>query len=275
MVCTGWLRGVLVNFNPIAVVLRPIRALGGSWFSWQSMLWPRSVLVLDDTNARSPFYYSVFSSIRATVNAGAGSAVNLYTEGLDLMRFRDADYENDLQHILELKYHDRPIGVIVTIGPGALEYMLRRRSALWPAVPIAFALVDQPTAASLKLPADVTGHVMKLSLADMLTAARAIVPDLRTIVFVGDPLENHIVFRRWQDALPAATEGVETLDLSGLKMPELRQRVARLPDHAAILYTGIHSDDEGHVYDANSALSLVAETANRPIIVASENQIGR
>jgi signal transduction histidine kinase len=236
---------------------------------------PRSILVLDDASARSPFYDAVFSSIRTIVNAEARSPVNLYTDSLDLTRFGGADYERGLQHILEVKYRDRPIGVIVTIGPNALDYVLRRRSALWPAVPVAFALVDEPTAASLNRPADVTGYVMKLRLADMMTAARAIVPDLRTVVFVGDPLEEHAVFRHWKDEIPAVTEGVETIDLSGLRMRELRQRVAGLPDHSAILYTGIHSDGEGQLYDSAYALSLVAETANRPIVVTSENQIGR
>lgn len=38
---------------------------------------PRSMLVLDDANVRSPFYYEVFSRLRAVVNASAGPPVDL------------------------------------------------------------------------------------------------------------------------------------------------------------------------------------------------------
>jgi len=235
---------------------------------------PRSILVLDDGNAKAPFYYEAFARLRAIVNARAGSPVNLYTESLDLTRFRGADYERNLRQIFEVKYRDRPIGAIVTIGSSALDYALRWRSALWPAVPVAFTMVDEPTAERLNLPPDVTGYLMKLRFADAMTAARAVVPDLKAVALVGDPLENQTIYRRWKDEIPAAAEGVEIIDLTGLKMREVRQRVATLPERTAILYTGIYSDGEGTFYVPALALSLVAETANRPIVVTSENEVG-
>ena len=58
-------------------------------------------------------------------------------------------------------------------------------------------------------------------------------------------------------------------------MRELRKRVATLPDHTAILYTSIYSDGEGTFYPPADALALVAETANRPIVVPTETFVGR
>jgi ABC-type uncharacterized transport system substrate-binding protein len=108
-----------------------------------------------------------------------------------------------------------------------------------------------------------------------MTVARAVVPDLKTVAFVGDPVENQTIYRHWKDEIPAAIKGLQTIDLSGLPLRQVRQRVASLPDHAAILYTGIYSDSEGAVYVPAAALSLVAETANSPIVVTSETEIGR
>jgi signal transduction histidine kinase len=235
---------------------------------------PRSILVVDDANAKAPFYYELFSRLRAIVNAETGSPVSLYTESLDLTRFGSADYERSLQQPFEVKYGDRPIGVVVAVGSGALDYVLRWRPVLWPNVPVAFAMVDEPTAARLNPPPDVTGYLMKLRFADAMTAARAVVPYLKAVALVGDPLENQTIYRHWKDEIPAATEGVEIIDLTGLKMREVRERVATLPERTAILYTGIYSDGEGTSYVPAIALSLVAQTANRPIVVTSENEVG-
>jgi signal transduction histidine kinase len=235
---------------------------------------PRSILVIDDANAKAPFYYEVYSRLRAIVNARANAPVSLYTESLDLTRFRGADYEQSLRQLLQAKYRDRPIGLIVTIGSSALEQVLGWRPTLWPSIPVVFGLVDEPTVARLNLPSDVTGFFIKLRFADMMSVARAVVTDLGAVALVGDPLENQTLYRHFKDEIPAATTGVEVIDLTGLKMREVRARVATLPERTAILYTGIYSDGEGTNYVPAVALSLVAGSANRPIVVTSENEIG-
>ena len=236
---------------------------------------PRSLLVLDDSNVRSPFYYEVFSRLRTTVNASTGPPVNIYAESFDLTRFSGHAYENGLQQFLRAKYGDKPIGVIIAIGSAALDCVLRWRSTLWPGVPVVFGFVDEPTVARLSPPPDVTGDVVKLRFADMMTAARAVVPDLKGVVFVGDPLERQTVYRHWKEEIPKATMGLQIVDLRGLKMRELRQRVASLPDHTVILYTGVYSDGEGTFYVPAEALTLIAMSANRPLVGTAETELGR
>ena len=236
---------------------------------------PRSMLVLDDGNVRSPFYYEVFSRLRATVNVSAGPPVTIYAESLDLTRFTGQAYEEGLQNYFQVKYRDRPIGVIVAVGSAALDYVLHWRSTLWPGVPVVFGFVNEPTVARLNPPPDVTGSTVKLRFADMMTAARAVVPDLKGIAFVGDPLERQTVYRHWKDEIPSATMGLQIIDLTGLRMRDLRQRVASLAEHTAILYTGVYSDGEGTFYVPAEALALIAMTANRPIVSTAETELGR
>jgi signal transduction histidine kinase len=231
---------------------------------------PRSILVLDQSDLRGPFYYEVFSGLRSAVNASPGAATTIYAEDLDLSRFTGRDYEESLQAHFGVKYRDKPVGVLVAIGSATLEYVLRRRAELWPGVPVVFAMVDEPTVARLKPPPDVTGRIMKLRFEDMMVAARAVVPELKRIAIVGDPLERQTVWRHFVEEIPAATGDVEVIDLIGLPMRELRKRVAVLPDHSAILYTSIYSDGEGTYLPPSHAVGLVAEVANRPIVVTAE-----
>ena len=57
-------------------------------------------------------------------------------------------------------------------------------------------------------------------------------------------------------------------------MRELRKRVAVLPDRTAIVYTAIYSDGEGTYYPPADAVALIAQVANRPIVVSAETFLG-
>src|SRR5207249_5715431 len=53
----------------------------------------RSILFLDQSEARGPFYYQVFSEFSAVVNADIRLHTTLYAESLDLSRFNGARSE--------------------------------------------------------------------------------------------------------------------------------------------------------------------------------------
>jgi signal transduction histidine kinase len=230
----------------------------------------RSILVLDQSEARGPFYYQVFSGLRSVLTADTQSHTTLYSENLDLSRFDGPAYEESLRRHLKEKYRDRRIGVVVAIGAAALELVLRWREELWPGVAVVFALVEEMDFARLRLPVDVTGSIVRLPLVDSIKAARAVVPDLDSLVFVGAPWDRQILFRNWKDEIPTAAAGLNVTEIIGLTMAETRKRVEALPAHSAILYSAMYSDGEGNFYPPATALKLIADKANRPIIVAAE-----
>jgi len=231
---------------------------------------PRSILVLDQSELRGPFYYQLFSGLSEVVSKETRSPTTLYAENLDLSRFSGAAYEQSLQRYLKEKYRDRPIGVVVTMGAATLELVLRWRGELWPGTPVVFALVDELDFARLKPPPDVTGTIVKLRLADSIAVARAVIPELKTIVLIGDQWDRQVVFRNWKHELPVAAAGLNVVEIVGQTMREIRSRVAELPEDSVILYSAVHSDGEGTFYPPATALGLIAEKASRPIIVAAE-----
>src|SRR4051812_7760922 len=154
-------------------------------FSLAAESLPRSILVLDQSDVRGPFYYQIFSALRSTVNASPGAPVSIYVESLDLSRFGGPAYEQSLQADFGGKYQNKPIGVLVAIGDSSLEYVLRWRTTLWSGVPVVFSMVDEKTFARLSPLPGVTGSIMKLRLVDMIISARAVVPELKQVAFVG------------------------------------------------------------------------------------------
>ena len=236
---------------------------------------PRSILVLEQSDVRGPFYAAIYSGLQSEVNASATSPVTIYVENLDLSRFTGPEYEQSLRAHLEVKYRNTPVGIIVTVGPIALDYALRWRAELWPGIPIVFAFVDEATIAGLNLPDDVTGRITRLRLQDMVAVARAVVKGLRRVAIVGDRFETQPVFRHFKDELPAVAAELEVIDLTGLPMAELRKRVAALPDDAAILYTALFSDGARVFFRPVDALAMIAEVANRPIVISIETFLDR
>jgi signal transduction histidine kinase len=235
----------------------------------------KSILLLNESRFRAPLYEQIFSKLRASLNENPLDPVTVYAESLDFDRFGGPAYEQSLSRHLGAKYHDKSIGVVVAIGATTLDYVLRFRATLWPGVPVVFSMVDEATFARLNPPPDVTGTLVKLRPEDTVFAARRVVPNLKRLVLLGESSERQTIFRAFKERLAQAATGLEVIDLSGLPMRSLQERVAALPARSAILYTNIYSSGDGSYYTPSDALAVVAEKATAPIIVANEALVGR
>lgn len=255
----------------IAGLVFLLTALGYQAVAAQAL--PRSVLVLDPSDARGPFYNEIFSSVRSVLNATTGAPVTLYAESLSLARFNGAEYEANLRSHFRLKYRDHQIGVVIAVSSVLLDFALRNRTELWPGAAVVFAMAEEPALDGRKLPIDVTGRGIRLRLEDMVVAARSLVADLSTVAIVGDSLRRGL-WRHFEEELPAATAGLAVIDLTGLKLKDVMARVASLPDRSAILYTGIYSDGQGSYLTPADAVAQIAQSANRPIVVTAETFVG-
>src|SRR4051794_39343224 len=255
--------------------------VAAAWLVFSSALFPgallaepqqeqqQSVLLLDQSSAALPFNTALASSIRLTINATSKSPVSFYFENLDANRFFGAEYEKNFVNFLKAKYRNRPIDVVIAVGVSAFDFMTRQREQIWPStsVPVVFAAIDEATFASLTLPANATGATMQLTLQDMVKVARMIVPSLKTVAIVGDPLERQTFYRHFKDELPAIGEELEIVSLMNLPMADLRSRLAALSEDTAVIYTGIYYDGEGVSYIPAELVPQIAEWANRPVVV--------
>jgi len=235
---------------------------------------PRSVLYLDENDPGLPFAQGISAAFRAALNARSAERIAVYAENLDLVRSSGPRYEEILKTYLREKYRDRPIGVIATIGPAALTFMLRARPELWPDVPAIFASVDPETAAQVQIPVGVTGLVRRQTVRDSVSVARALMPNLKRIALVGDRLERQNFRRHFEEEIPLLAAEVEIIDLTGLPMVELRKRVATLPEDTVIYFTTLTFDGDRPAYISRDALVSIAEVANRPIVVDLEPNVG-
>jgi signal transduction histidine kinase len=235
---------------------------------------PLSVLVLDQSASLRPWSTAIIKALQTTTSGSSAKAISYYVEHLDLYEFYSPRYEDNLRNHFSDKYRDKSIGLILSIGPDALDLALKLRAAVWPAVPVAFTAVDEEAVSKNRLPPRTTGIVIRRTLGTMVKAAQAVVPNLKRLALVGDRFEQHVYDRRFAEELPVVSKDFEIIELLGLPVREVRQRVAALPDDSGILYFGINADQEARYTSAVEVLPLIAEAANRPIIVDAETEIG-
>lgn len=234
---------------------------------------PRSILYLDQSDLHGPFYYQIFTAFRAQVTADGKPGTALYAEDLDLSHFTGDAYREALRQLLKEKYRDKPIGVVVAVGSDTLELVLQWRAELWPDVPVVFTMIEKSGFQRLKPPPDVTGSFAELKLTDAIATARAVVPDLENVFLVGGSWQSQVVFHDWKNEIGAATSKPRVTDLTGLSIDEARNRVASLPERSAIIYSATYADRDGGFYPPATALSRIAEVANRPIFVGAETLV--
>jgi signal transduction histidine kinase len=235
---------------------------------------PRTVLVLDQSIPYTEHFAKLFKSFQTTLKADPRGPITIYSESLEYSHFRGPEYDSLLHTFIKEKYRSKPIGVIVADGFDALQFAVRLRTDLDPAIPIVFSNVDDGTTTHVSLPPNVTGMTIKRAIGHALVTAKALVPGLKRIAVVGDPLEEQTYRRHYTNDLLAIDKDVELIDLTGLPIDELRKRVATLPQDAAIFYTMLSVGSGGARYDPNDALALVAEVANRPIVIDLETRLG-
>jgi ABC-type uncharacterized transport system substrate-binding protein len=259
------------------LLLRITTILIASLFSTVTLaadLVPQTVLVVHQSIPYTEYFNKLFASFRSTLKAGSDIGVTIYSEGLGHRHFNSPEYDSLVHGFIREKYRSRPISVIVADGFDAMQFVVSLRTELDPAIPIVFSSIDDNSASQFKLLPNVTGTTIRPTIRHVLITAKALVPGLRRIAVVGDPLGEQIYRRHYKKELRAIDVGVEFIDLTGLPMNELRQRVATLPEDAAIFFTSLSVGSGEARYDPNDALALVAEVANRPIVIDQETRLG-
>src|SRR5262249_43688390 len=151
------------------------------------------------------------------------------------------------------KYRNEKIDLVVAFGSKALDLMLQLQPRLWPNVPMVFSVVDEPTLAGRTLPPNVTGLTWRGTIRDQVALARPILPGLAHVVVVGDAPERQFVRNRVREDMTALAGEIDVIDLTALRMGELKQRVRALPPASAIIYIGLTSDADGVVYTSYDA----------------------
>src|SRR5262245_8900811 len=236
---------------------------------------PRTILFLDEDTPIYRWLRQISEAFYATIKSESANPPFVFIENLGIDAYDTEDHFNILRSHFREKYRNKAIGVIVSNASRYLSFTLRLRDEVWPGTPVVLAGIQERRAARLSLPSNVTGFTFRHQLHDIVATADALIPGLKRIVLAGSRIEPGVWRQDFLDDLPDVRARFEVIDLTGLPLAELRQRLTALPDDSAVVYVGFSTDVTGERYLPNEASQLVAEAANRPTFVDSETFIGK
>lgn len=237
---------------------------------------PRGALILEADDAMRPAYVEFFRTFRSAVVAELNGPMALYAENFDIARLDRPGYIDELFDWHCRKYRGRDLRVIVPIGGPAYAYAVRWRDACSPGTPIVFANVTNEALARIGRPPGVTGLTQSTDLGEVVRVAFDLLPATRRIAVVGGPTDVDVYSHDFLVSARAMYAGrAEILDLTGLPMPTLLERVAALPADAIVAYTSLLTDGSGRTFDPTDAAHMVARAANVPTFGLTTTQLGR
>src|SRR5688572_12215000 len=136
----------------------------------------KRVLVIFDENKDYAGLALLDRSISSTLKTHAKSPVEVYTEYMDVTRFRDEGYELRLRDFYRQKYAGKKMDLVMAVMGPSLDFALRHGAELFPNVPMVFCGIDRRELKGRELPRDVTGIVVKREFKPTLELAMRIHP---------------------------------------------------------------------------------------------------
>lgn len=227
----------------------------------------RHVLVLYSQDGLTvPAYRMLHEAMKAVFDAGSKEQIYLFNECLDLSLFPDEVDQRRLAEFYHAKYARAHIDVVVAVTLPALSFALQHRETAFAGLPVVFCLLTADDVSALGRSPNVTGVALHFDIARTIEIAGKIQPGLKHLAVVAGtgPTDRYLVpvARR---AFAAFEGKLEWMDLTGLPMGDLLERVSRLPAATAILFLTLEQDGAGNQFVSVEAQQLVSRAANAPL----------
>jgi transcriptional regulator with GAF, ATPase, and Fis domain len=256
---------------------RPKNAIILAFLIWLSFGWPadaadtdriatKRVLAIIFGQEGWPFTVALVQSLRSNLYSASPYPVELNTEFADRFRYTDTVYLQKFTDLLHHKYSQPPMEVVLGLGDEAADLVAKYGAALFGNVPMITLTTNpdfqkdstvKPYLRNLVYGFDVLGQVILIG---------KLLPEARHLFIVsGSSQTDRGGARLVRENLRNYHGPLEVVYLSDMSKEALLAKVARLPEHAVVLYTSFINDAEGKTFVSRDVVSEIAQTANAPV----------
>jgi len=236
----------------------------------------RHVLLLFDERTELPGLSILNADFLHSLRSASSEPVEIYTEEMDLSRFKSDTYFARFRDYLRSKYAGRKIDVAVAAMGPSLEFLVTDGKDIFPGTPIVFCGIDKRELDSVVLPSSATGVLVKRQFHPTLEIALRLHPETKQIVVVSGTSEfdTRLVdqakaeFHSFEDRLTFTY-------LSALPMPKLLAELSKLPPHTVVLYTTMFQDGAGTPFVPHEAAARIAAASSAPVYGFLDQYLGR
>jgi len=253
---------LLMLLDPFALASEPDRS--------------KNVLVLYSNNIGFRAHAIADQGIRSAFESYAAiDQIVFYSEYMDLGRFSDEHYPNQLLDLYQYKYSRVQIDLIIAVSVFALDFLVKYGEELFPGTPIVFCQVEKRRIGGRKLRSNITGAFTAVDIRGTLETALKIHPDTQRVAVVAGTAETDRFFvKAARQVFQDYENKVEFIYLTYLPMEELLKRTADLPEHTIIFYLTLYMDGAGKDFVPWLSLSHISRVSNAPIYSCFDTYLG-
>ena len=258
------------TFRHLVAIFLWLLAESSSGFALEPV---KRVLILNEVNTTHPGTQLIEEGLRAAFE-NSPYKIEFYREYLDTIYFPDEADQQQFRAFYIHKYQSRRPDVIITVGPSPLKFMSEMHRAAFPGVPIVFCLPHW-VPESLVLDHDFTGVENDLAALETVQAALHLQRGTKHVVVVGG---TAFIDTKFEEAtkkqLSLSNDNLDISYLTNLTMPDLLERLKRLPAQTIVLLTSFSRDPAGTKFISGAeAGPMIVAAANAPVFSLFDTSI--
>jgi len=215
-------------------------------------------------------------TIRGELDRQSQWVLDVQEHSLMTARSTDPHAEMAFVEYLRTLYVDNPPHLIVVIGAPAAIFIQRYRAQLFPSAPMLFTAVEQRRVQFASLTENDTVVAVKHDFRFLFESFLRIAPETQVVAMINGNSPNELF---WQSEMRRELKPLEDrIDIrwyDRLSFEEILNRIATLPQHAAIFWFQMIVDGAGVAHEGDSALTRLYAHANSPIFTTDEAFFGR
>jgi signal transduction histidine kinase len=232
----------------------------------------KRVLVLYSTRRDAQIAVIGERELPRLLEAGHPGVLDYHSEFLDEARFSNAYYQVAFGDFLRVKYRDQRFDLVVAMGDTPLDFIESQRDTVFSDTPVVFFASRPPD----RRPANSTGLVASLNLADTVHLATSLQPSVRNVFVVVGSVGAERGFDATARSQLAQFEPRLTINyLSGLPTRHLEARLASLPEHSIVYYLYVDRDGAAENFHPLEYLNRITAAANAPVYCWVDSAMGR
>ncbi len=235
----------------------------------------KKILILFSYQSVTPGFLEWDEGIRSVLQGTAHEPMEFYIEFLDLARFPDKIYLQNLVNFLKEKYSGKKLDLLISVGPLAFQFLVEHANTVFPGAPTVFCAALKDQVLAIERPKNFTGVAAWADVAGTLELALKMQPETRRLAIVGGTSESDRAFQRIaRQALLKYENKLEINWLTDLPADTILEKLAHLPPNTIVLYLFLFRDSVGNEFLPVDFLGRMAQVANAPIYGLWENLLG-
>ena len=223
------------------------------------------VLILYPYDERLPATAIAGETARTRLLEATQGKIDLFSEFLDLARFREEGHIANMARYLAAKYASVRPDVVIALGAESVSFIVANRKTIAPDARIVYAGISSVEAAGMHLPDDLFGALTEFDITKTVAMAHGLQPKARQLVVVAGSGQFD---KTWLDAakrdLAKIGAPYETTYLTDLTIDEFVKRVSELPRDSILLILSFFKDSTGRNFVPREAVEQIARAATAP-----------